>query len=136
DRLREDMLIEREISHQALQAIVLVLELPKPAHLAHTQMRVLLLPDIERRLTHAELSADVRYRHATLDLAQRVRHLLLAEPRPLHCPASLGIGADREANLLSFYPARLFWTNVNKAPCADAPLWLGWQLIRQYRSPS
>jgi len=34
------------------------------------------------------------------DLAQRVRHLLLAELRPLRRPASLGIGADREATLL------------------------------------
>ena len=51
------MLVERQVGHEAFQPRILVLELPEPPKLAHAQMRVLLLPDVERRLAHAELAA-------------------------------------------------------------------------------
>src|SRR5215467_16359628 len=83
-RLRQHVLIEREIGDQALQPRVFVLQLTEPAELAHPQVRVLLLPCVKRRLAHAELPADVPDRGAALDLAQRVGDLLLGEFRALH----------------------------------------------------
>ena len=64
------MFIEREIGHQALQPPVFVLELPEPPELAHAQVRVLLLPGIDRRFTDAELPADIADPRAGLDLAE------------------------------------------------------------------
>src|SRR5215472_4207083 len=66
-RLRQHVLVEREIGDQALQPIVFVLELPQAAE-----------------LTHAQLPADVPDRGTALGLAQGVGHLLLGEFRALH----------------------------------------------------
>jgi hypothetical protein len=78
------VLVEREIGDEPLEPIVLVLELPEPTELAHSQVGVLLLPDLERRLTHAHLPTDIRYCGTALDPAERARNLLLAELQPLH----------------------------------------------------
>jgi hypothetical protein len=75
--------IEREIGHQALQPPVFVLELPEPPELAHAQVRVLLLPGIERGFADAELPANVADRRAGLDLAEGIGDLLLGEFRAL-----------------------------------------------------
>src|SRR6516164_196958 len=83
-RLRQHVLVEREIGDQMLQSGVFVLELPQAAELAHAQMRVLLLPDVERGLADPQLPAHVADRAATLGLAQRVGDLLLGEFRALH----------------------------------------------------
>lgn len=69
------MLFEREIGDEALQPIVLVLELPETAHLARPEMRELLLPDIERRFAHPQLAADLGDGGAALRLAQGIRDL-------------------------------------------------------------
>src|SRR5262249_54658499 len=83
-RLRQHVFVEGEVGHQALQPRVLVLELAQAAQLAHAQVGVLLLPDIERGLADAELAADVWHRRAGFDLAERIRDLLLGELRALH----------------------------------------------------
>src|SRR5262252_10940071 len=83
-RLRQHVLVEREIGDQTLQSGVFVLELPQAAELAHAQMRVLLLPRIERGLADPQLPAHVADRRAAFGLAQRVRDLLLGESRALH----------------------------------------------------
>src|SRR6266581_751895 len=96
ERLGEHVLVEREVRHHALQPRVLVLELAQPAQLADAQVRVLLLPGVERGLTHAELPADVPGRRARLGLAQGVGDLLFGELRALHGPTLLR-GADRQS---------------------------------------
>lgn len=78
------MLVELEIGNEALQPIVLVLKPPEAAHLARPEMGELLLPDIERRLAHARLSADVRDGGAALRLAQDIGDLFFAKTRLLH----------------------------------------------------
>src|SRR5215470_16553365 len=83
-RLRQHVLVEREIGHQALQPSVFVLELPQAAELAHAQVRVLLLPAVEGGLTDPQLPADVPDRGTALGLAQSVGHLLFGEFRALH----------------------------------------------------
>jgi hypothetical protein len=84
ERLREHVLIEREIRDQSLQPSVLLFELPSASQLAHTQMGIFLLPRIECRFSHTLLPTDVSHRRTTLRLAERVDHLLLGELRPLH----------------------------------------------------
>jgi hypothetical protein len=59
ERLREHLLVEREVDGEALQRGVLVLELPDPSHLVDTEVPVALLPDVERGLTDAELPTDI-----------------------------------------------------------------------------
>src|SRR5215470_18056776 len=84
ERLRQHVFVEREVGDQTLQSGVFVLELPQAAELAHAQMRVLLLPGVERRLAHAELPAHVADRSAALGVAQRVGDMLFGEFRALH----------------------------------------------------
>src|SRR5215470_17367120 len=83
-RLRQHVLVEREIGDQALQPIVFVLELPQAAELTHAQVRVLLLPGVEGGLTDPQLPAHVPDRGPALGLAQGVGHLRLGEFRALH----------------------------------------------------
>jgi len=70
--------VEREVRDEALQASVFVLELPQAAELAHAQVRVLLLPSVERGLAES-LPADVADRRAARGLAQGVGNPLLGE---------------------------------------------------------
>ena len=58
-RLRQHVLVETEIRHQALQPRVLFLDLPEAPELTDAQMRILLLPGIERRLVDAHLATDM-----------------------------------------------------------------------------
>ena len=81
--LGQHVLVEREVGDQALQPGVFVLELPQAAELAHAQVRVLLLPRVERGLADAQLAADVTDRGAGLDLAEGIGDLLLGEFRAL-----------------------------------------------------
>src|SRR5215831_14768036 len=83
-RLRQHVFVEREVGDQTLQSGVFVLELPQAAELAHAQMRVLLLPGVERGLADPQLPAHVADRGAALGLAQRVGDLLFGELRALH----------------------------------------------------
>jgi hypothetical protein len=62
DRLREDMLIERGIGDEPLQAIVLVLELAESAELTHAQVGVL---SSSRRRTWPRSAPNCRHTSAT-----------------------------------------------------------------------
>ena len=93
------MLVERQVGDDSLQPSVLVLEPAEPTHFPAPQAGVLLLPDVERRLAHADLSADVGDRGVCLDLARDLRDLLLGEPRALHRSRPSGLG-DYEAPIL------------------------------------
>src|SRR5262245_42056504 len=84
ERLREHVLVEREVRDQTLQARIFVLELPHAPHLVHTQVPVALLPDVEGRLTDAALATDIADGCARVRLPERIGHLLLRELRPLH----------------------------------------------------
>jgi len=66
------VLVEREVGDQALQSGVFVLELPQAAELAHAQVRVLLLPRVERGLADPQLPAHVADRYACLGLAEGI----------------------------------------------------------------
>ena len=49
------MLIEREIGDEPFQSAIFFFELAEPPQFAHHQMGVLLLPGVERGVTHPEL---------------------------------------------------------------------------------
>ncbi len=76
-----DVLVEREIGDQALQTRVLLLELAQAPELAHAEVRVALLPDVERRFAHPQLATDIADRGAALRLPQGKGDLLLRELR-------------------------------------------------------
>ena len=59
-------------------------ELPQPAQFAHAQVRLLLFPSIEGRVTHPELPAEVADGGAGVGLSDGVDDLLLRKFRPLH----------------------------------------------------
>src|SRR5215510_11828196 len=101
EHLLQDVPIEREIPHHALQPRVLLLELLQPPQLGDPEIRVLLLPDVEGRFAHAHLSTNVRNRHARLGLPQCESDLLLGVAGPLHAPL-LPFTEPRAATLLSF----------------------------------
>jgi hypothetical protein len=65
DNYPQDVLAERQVRHEPLQARVLIAQLPHRAQRREAQPRVPLPPQIEARLAHAELAADLRYRYAT-----------------------------------------------------------------------
>jgi len=89
-RLAEHVLIERQVGDEAFEAAMFVLALPHAPQLTDAQMGELFLPDVARRLAHAELPTHVGDGRAGLRLAQRIRDLLFTEFRTLHGPASLG----------------------------------------------
>lgn len=77
--LRQHVLVEREVGDEPFQPAVFFLQLPETSQLAHTQMRVLLLPGVERGVTHPELPAKVADGGAGVDLSDRVHDLFLRE---------------------------------------------------------
>ena len=86
----EDVLVERQIRHRALQLRILLTELAQLEDLAHAEVGVFLLPDVERRLADAELPADIRHRDAAFGLPQRISTLLIGESQALHRLDSFG----------------------------------------------
>src|SRR4029079_19683751 len=84
DDLLQDLLVERQIGHDRLQSRVLVLEHLEAPQLGYAEVCVLLLPRVVRGLRHADLPAHVDDRRSRFAQPQRVRNLLLAEPRLLH----------------------------------------------------
>src|SRR5262249_36656183 len=69
----------------------------------HPQVPVALLPDVEGRLTDAELAADIADGGARLRLPERIGHLLLRELRPLHPAAPSAWLQPAEAALYSSF---------------------------------
>ena len=70
------MLVEREIGDQPFQPVVFFLELPESAQFTHAQVRVL-LPGVERGVTHPELPAGVADGGTGVGLSDRVHDLFL-----------------------------------------------------------
>jgi hypothetical protein len=66
----------------------------------HAQVRVLLLPDVERGFADAELAADVRGWRPAFDLAEGIGDLLFGEFRLLNGPRSLSEGPSEAAIFL------------------------------------
>jgi hypothetical protein len=71
--------IERQIGYQALEARVLIAQLPQLAHLQNPHVRVPFLPDVVRRLADPHLPAHIRDRLAGVPLLQGEQDLLLGE---------------------------------------------------------
>jgi hypothetical protein len=61
--------VQRQIGDHAPEARILLAQLPQVPQFGHTQVGVLLLPDIKRRFTDAELLTDIRGWRAGLVLA-------------------------------------------------------------------
>src|SRR2546429_104585 len=101
DHLAEDVLIEREIGHQALQPRVLITQLAELADLGEPELCVLLLPEVKARLAHPDLTAHIRHRCAPFRLAQRHGNLLIRKTLPLHGPL-LPIWRTSEVSLVQF----------------------------------
>ena len=77
--LRQHVLIEREVNHQPLQAAVFCLQLSQSSQFAHAEMRVFLLPDIQRLLGNPEPTADIAHAGAGLGLTEGIYDLLFAK---------------------------------------------------------
>lgn len=116
------MLVECEIGDQALQARVLLLELPQAPEFAHPEVRVALLPDVERRLAHAELPTDIPDWGAALRLPQGLGDLLPRELRPLHRRAFWLWWTTSSAKLLWFHPVVDFRVDVKSRGRVRGPL--------------
>ena len=82
--LREHVLVEGEVGHQAFQPTILLFHLPQSAEFAHTEVRVLLFPGIKCLLGDAELPAKVADGGTVVSLAEGIDDLLFGEFRPLH----------------------------------------------------
>src|SRR5207302_7049676 len=97
DHLAQDVLIEREVRHQALEARVLIAQLAQLPDLGEPELRVLLLPQVKARLAHPELPAYIRDRRAAFRLAQRHGNLLIRKSLALHGPLLLFGGLQMSA---------------------------------------
>src|SRR6267378_4550946 len=86
DHLAQDVLIEREIGYETLQARVLITQLAQLVDLGEPELRVLLLPEVKARLAHPDLTAHIRHRCAAFRLAQCHGNLLIRKTLPLHGP--------------------------------------------------
>ena len=73
------MLVEREIGDEPFQQAVFFFELPEPTQFTHAQVRLLLLPGVERGITHPELPAEVADRGAGLRLPEGIHDLRSSE---------------------------------------------------------
>src|SRR5690606_33208913 len=84
--LLEHLLIQRQIRHHTLQALVLLLERFEPLGLGSLHPAVLLLPAIERLLADVVPPADLTRRLGDLGLLEHRDDLRLGEPLLLHLP--------------------------------------------------
>jgi hypothetical protein len=64
------VLIQRQVRHQPLQSVVLFFQLPEAAEFTDAEVRVFLLPRIERLLGDPELATEVADRRACFGLAR------------------------------------------------------------------
>ena len=98
DDLLKDLLVQRQIGHDAPKARVLIFKLPELAQLAHAQFAVLLLPRVVRGLRDANLAAHLHHRRAAVGHPQRIGDLLPAESGLSH-RCSLPLSGPREATV-------------------------------------
>src|SRR5262245_11617358 len=89
EHVLEHRLVQGQVSHDLLEATILLLERLDPPELGHAHARVLLLPGIEGRLTHPELPAQLGRWRALLRFAQGLGDLLLGVARLLHRRSSV-----------------------------------------------
>ncbi|ALX82748.1 hypothetical protein APT56_05930 [Achromobacter denitrificans] len=82
--LLQDLLVQRQISHDAPQACVLVLELFELTQFTHPEIGVFLLPRVESRLRHSELPTHVDHWRTAICQSQRIGDLLFGKSRPFH----------------------------------------------------
>lgn len=81
--------IQRQIGHQALQPGVLVPQLPQFASLEQPEVAVALLPDVVSRLADPHLPKHVRDWLTGIPLFQSKQDLILGELGPLQCFLSM-----------------------------------------------
>src|SRR3954464_12629460 len=72
------------IGHQTLELGVLLAQLPQLSHLQRPEVRVALLPHVERRFADAHLSAHIVHWLARFRMLQGKQDLLFAMSRSLH----------------------------------------------------
>src|SRR5262245_58105102 len=89
EHVLEHRLVQGQVSHDLLEATILLLERLDPPELGNAHARVLLLPGVEGRLTHPELPAQLGRRRALLRFAQGLGDLLLGVARLLHRRSSV-----------------------------------------------
>lgn len=70
-------LVQAQTGNDLLELPVLLLQLPKPAHLRRSYPAVLLLADVERRRADAHLAAHLLHPSTQLRLLQRKSDLVL-----------------------------------------------------------
>lgn len=75
--LRQHVLAEREISDEPLQSAIFFPQLPERTEFTHAQLRVPLLPSVERGLTHPELPTGGAGGNAGVGLSDRAHDLFL-----------------------------------------------------------
>lgn len=80
----QHLLVEREVRHQLLELMVLLLQLPQATELGVAETPVLLLPVVERSLTDTELTANFSDLRPGLGLAQCEDDLRFGELRLFH----------------------------------------------------
>jgi hypothetical protein len=83
------VLVEHELGDQTLQPGVLITQLTHLSDLGHAKLAVLLLPQVEARLAHAQLPIYVDRGRSALSLAQRVSDLLFRKRLAFHAPRLL-----------------------------------------------
>ena len=88
DYFPQDVLVERQVGHHALQSCVLITQLAQITQFGQAELVVPLLPKIKARLADAQLSAHFGGRRSALRLVQRVGDLLVGELLALHGPLS------------------------------------------------
>src|SRR5581483_2054790 len=105
--LLQDVAIQREVGHQALELAVLLAQLPR---LAQPKPRVLLLPDVKPGLADPVLATDVAHLRPRFRLAQRPQNPLLTAALLRHSHALL-ILLQRTIPGVRFstYRRHIFW---------------------------
>ena len=102
DDLRQNVLIEREVRHQALELVAFFTQLAQLADLRRPQVGVFALPNVESGLAHSELAAYISDRGAALRLPQRVGDLFVQNLERFIVLFSPGLGGrlveDFESN--------------------------------------
>ena len=104
-----NVLTEAEIRDQSFQPRVLFFELAESSDFIDAQVRMLLLPGVERRLADAQRPADIANRRPSLGLAQGIGHLFLGELRALHWSHPFPFGDPRRRHRTSVLTCRRFW---------------------------
>ena len=101
------MLVERAVSDQPFQSAVFFLQLAEPTQVTHAQMRILLLPGVERDVTHPGVPASAcRMAYTTCSSENFDRFM-----GPLFSCETV-----KAVMLLSFQPAVVFRGDVTGSP--------------------